>query len=443
MTRPAFAAPRDPAARRVWVVDPETGLPVPRYDGRSIVNLAVSVHRSAGAPAESPGPPLAPPLASDLDPFDGRSAPGPVVVFLVDALGWSGFAPWARGGVDAARTWGRCADPITTVFPSTTTAALVSLSTGVPTGRHGLVGYRQYLPRFGVVGDMLAMTPVGATTRDLLIGPEWTPSMLSGAPTLFRRGLRAVALSRDVFEGSGFTRLLYDGAEFVGYATAVHLVHQLVRILERPQPPAVVFVYWADLDTIQHLAGPDPRWIGMELDRLVDLVARTAEQLPRRLAESVTVTVTGDHGQVPADLAHRVAVDEEETLVGEMVRPLAGDRRVGFFAARPGRRAALEEALHRRLLPKSPVVPRDAVLSAGLFGPPPFHPEIEERIGDLLAFVRSPQCLTYRTPGAAAPKRFLLGAHGGIEADELIVPLVRGSFAELGAVRPPTGRSKR
>ena len=436
---PAFAPPEDSAGRRIWKVDAATGLPVPRYDGRSIVNLAVSL---PAGPRRLRGPPLAPPLADDLGGFAG-SGDGPVVMFLVDALGWSGFLDWARTGGDVGRVWARSAAPLTTVFPSTTTAALVSLSTGVPPGRHGLVGYRQYLPRFGVVADMLNMAPVGSSTRDALIGPSWTPSMLTGAPTLFRRGMRATVLSRDIFQGSGLTRLLYDGAEFVGYATASHLVHQLSGILSRTRPPKVVFLYWAELDTVQHLVGPDRRWFAMEMDRIVDLLARTAQTLPRRLARSVRVAVTGDHGQVPATLARRISVDQEPALLREIVRPLAGDRRAGFFAARTGGIEALERALRQRLAPGSPVLGREAVLEAGLFGLPPFHPEIRERIGDVIAFPRSPECFTYRLPGAAAPTRFLTGAHGGLEADELLVPLVAGSLANLTDASATVARSKR
>jgi hypothetical protein len=428
-----FAPPDDAEAARIWRVDAATGVPIPRYDGRSLVNLAVSVHRAGGGEV-GPGPALSPPLADDLDPFEGRRHPGTIVVFLVDALGWSAFRTWSRAGSEPARVWGAHAHPITTVFPSTTTAALVSLSTGVPPGRHGLIGYRQYLPQFGVVGDMLNMTPVGAGHRDLLIGPGWVPSDLTAAPALFRRGLRATAVTRDVFEGTGFTRLLYDGAEFVGYATATHLVHQLTHVLARPRPPRVVFLYWADLDTIQHLVGPDSRWFAMEMDRIVDLVGRVAAELPAKVRRSVTFAVTGDHGQVRADPSHSISVQREPSLLREMIRPLAGDRRAGFFAAREGRVGALTRALRLRLAEGTPVLGREVAAKIGVFGPRPFHPEFVERVGDVIAFVRSPESLTYLAPGAPPPKRFLTGAHGGVEADELLVPLIAGTLDELAVV---------
>jgi hypothetical protein len=52
-------------------------------------------------------------------------------------------------------------------------------------------------------------------------------------------------------------------------------------------------------------------------------------------------------------------------------------------------------------------------------------------LGDLLVLVPSPAGLTYLPPGAALPSRYLLGAHGGLEPDELIVPLVAGFLSDI------------
>jgi hypothetical protein len=407
---------------------PPLDLPVPSYDGRSLPNISTTLLRAVGG-SEEAMPPLAPPLAPELDPFLGRRADGPVVQFLVDGLGWLDFQRWAQHAERGrSARWAGAARPITTVFPSTTTAALYSLSTATAPGRHGLIGYRQYLPRFGVVADMLKMSPTGLATPDLLVGPHWGPESLDAPPTIFRRGLRAAALTRDRFQSSGFTRILYDGGEFVGYATATDLAHELGRLLERKEPPTI-FVYWDELDTIQHLKGPAPELFGLELDRIVHLIEHVAARLPERRAAETTLLVTGDHGQVAATPEARIAVDREPEIAREMLRPLAGDRRAGFFAARPGRVDALRAALERRLPAGSRVIGSEEALDHGLLGPAPLHPEARERIGDLIALVPSPACLTYISPGMATPKRFLYGAHGGLEPEELVVPLVAGRLA--------------
>ena len=398
------------------------------------MNLAVSVFRAAGGRV-SAGPPLAPGLDADLDPFAGSTAPGPIVVLLVDGFGHAQLKDWRSTGSRRAHTWSGLARPITTVFPSTTTAALTSLSTGTPPARHGLVGYRQYLPRYGVVADLLKMSPVGVAGRDLLIGPRWRPSDLSGVPTLFRRGLRASALTREQFRGTGFTRLLYDGAEFVGYATGTDLARGLAQLLGRRNPPKVVFAYWDELDTIQHLRGPDRGLTSLELERVAHLVEHVAGAVPERRRRSARVVISGDHGQVPATVRSRVRLDAIPSIVAELARPLAGDRRAGFLLARPGRVTALRAALGRVLPTGARVVGMRDALRAGLFGPPPFHPEIDQRLGDLLVLVPSPAGLTYRTPGSALASRHLFGAHGGLEPDELVVPLVAGPLSAFASPR--------
>ena len=381
------------------------------------------------------GPPLAPALTGALDPFGGRRAVGPVILFLVDGLGWAQLQGWAqRSASPASRTWKASGRPITTVFPSTTTAALTSIATGVPPARHGLVGYRQYLPRWGVVADMLRMSPVGVNVPDALIGPNWSPELLTGTVNLAGRGVRVTALSRDRFQGTGFSRLLYSGAEFVGYATATDLAHELTGLLSRPSPPDLISVYWDELDTIQHLHGPRPELIDLELERVAMLLEFVASHADPRTGREATVLITGDHGQVPATPSARLRLEQSEAIARELARPPTGDRRAGLLAARPGRADALAAELARFLPDGSQVIPAEQALASGLFGDEPYHAELRERIGDLVVLVHSPACLTYLPPGAAEPARHLFGAHGGLEAEELIVPLVSG---ELRAFRPP------
>ncbi len=413
------------------------GLPRPAYGGRSLPNVTRSVVEALNVRLKD-GPPLAPPLAPDLDPFHGEAAEGPVVVLLIDALGWSVFAEEGEPGPShAPLPWRDRARPITTVFPTTTTAALTSLSTGTPPGRHGLVGYRQYLPKFGVVADLIRMSPLGVSAAESLIGPAWTPALLSGAPSIFRRGVPSVALSRDRFAGTGFTRLLYDGAEYVPYSTASDLAHLLARLIDRPRPPPLIYAYFDELDTLQHRHGPLPDLIRLEIGQLAGLLGYVRNHVGSRRRASTTLLITGDHGQVPATRAARIQIERDPKIMRLLSRPPAGDRRSGFFSAAAGQLPALRKVLVERLPPRSRVVSMTAALDAGLFGPPPFHPEIRERLGDLLVLVPSPAGLTYVPPGRAPSRRYSVGAHGGLERDELVVPLISGRLSELGSPDAP------
>ncbi|MGP8078039.1 MAG: alkaline phosphatase family protein [Thermoplasmata archaeon] len=414
--------------------DGATGLLLPAYSGRSIPNLAASVARALDVP-DGGTPPLAPSLAADLDPFSGRRPEGPIVVMLADGFGWFPFDRWTRSPGNAARAqWGRLARAMTTVFPTTTVPALVSLSSGSCPAQNGVVGFRQFLPGFGVVANLLKMTPVGVAHPETLVGADWTPSLISSGPSIFRRGAPGVALSREAFRESGFTRLLYDGAEFVPYSTASDLAHLLADLIGRPTPPRLIYTYWDELDTVHHRRGPHDRLFTFEADRLAHLLAYVAGEVDPARARATTMIVTADHGQVPIDPARQVRVDLLPDLAAEMARPLAGDRRAGYFAALPGREGALREALERHVPPGSEIVPMERALRAGLFGPPPYHPEIRDRLGDFLVLVPVPTGLTSLPPGTRPSSQAqFLGGHGGLTPEELLVPLVRGPLAEFAS----------
>ncbi len=427
---PVGLRPEEEAA----LLRPRPGLDLagPAYDGRSLPNVAASIVRATGV-SLGDGPPTAPPLAPSIDPLGDDPGDGPLLLLLVDGLGWFPFSAWSRRSrSSAAPAWAAGAHPITTVYPTTTVAALVSLSTGTTPAQHGVVAPNLYLPRLGGVIDVLRMARIESAGREELVGPDGTLSGISGAPPLFRRGLSGTAVSREAFRGTGFSRLLYEGAEFVGYATASDFAHTLAEVLGRPAPPPVVFAYWDELDTVQHLRGVDPRLVDFELDRLVGLLGHVARTLGPSRARSVRALVSADHGFVPVDPARQLRIDRLPEIAEAMARPLAGDRRSGFLGARPGRLHDLEAACRRRLPPGSRLLRVDDALAAGLFGPPPYHPELRERIGDLIVLPAVPYGLLGPSPRPGSRSPEFRGSHSGLDAAELLVPLVAGPLSELG-----------
>jgi hypothetical protein len=422
-----------PDAARLLLPDPVLGVPVPSYGGRSLPNVARTVAEAVGHAVDGP----LPRLDTDLDPFEGRRADGTVVLVVVDGLGWGALARSAELDPDgAAAHWSTEARPVSTVFPSSTTVALTSLSTAAAPGQHGVVGHREYLPQFGSVVELLRMSPLGAATENSLVGPAWTPEMVLGVRTIFRRGVPAIALSRDRFEGSGFTRMIYDGATYAPYSTFSGLGHELRRLLEREPPVPFVIVYWDELDMALHRHGPDVGLTAFEVDRLHHLLRWVARGLPPGRARSVRVVLTADHGLVAADPLAQLRVDAQRAVLDRLARPPAGDRRAAFLVPRPGATSDVRHEVERLLAGRGRVLDAAAAIERGLFGPPPHHPELRERVGELLVLPEPPGGVLYYLPGAPPPRSLSVAAHGGLDADELLVPLLARSLVRF-AEEPP------
>lgn len=411
--------------------------PGPDFAGRSLPNVGVSaLLRAGGRPVEGLLPPLSPVYGADLAQVEQGST---TVVFLLDGFGWSSFLEF----LERARTPSqrRLAEgmatrtlPLTSVFPSTTSSALLSLSHGVAPGRHGIVGYTQFFPAWGSILNTLKFAPPWGGPRDLAIARGFQPRDLLAGPTLFTQGVRSVTLTKEEFQGSAFTRMLYDGAKFEGYLSLSDLSHHLARVL-RSAPthrPGLVWVYYDLLDAVGHLNGPHPEIAVDEITHVFQAFASAASRLEPEVRKQVHLFATGDHGQVGVRPELARAAHEDHRLMELIQRPPAGERRAVFLCAREGKREELREHLSSSLPSGWTVLSVPETMRDGLYGPAPLHPELSVRLGDFLILADEGSSMFYRPPGARGPEeRFLKGSHGGLTPEELLVALLSVPFEEL------------
>jgi predicted AlkP superfamily pyrophosphatase or phosphodiesterase len=73
------------------------------------------------------------------------------VVMVLDGLGWEQLRERAELAPTLAAMAG---GPITSVAPTTTATALTSLTTGLPPGQHGMVGYRVHVGEGAVLNTL-------------------------------------------------------------------------------------------------------------------------------------------------------------------------------------------------------------------------------------------------------------------------------------------------
>ena len=340
------------------------------------------------------------------------------VVLLVDGLGASVLK--AREG--HARTLAPLLGGASTIgarFPTTTAAALATLTTGETPGIHGLVGYT-------------ALDPAADRVVNQLNGWEGRldPATWQRAPTLFERakdaGLASFAVGAERYRSSGFTKAVLRGAEYRGAVSIADRLDEARRVLDEIDR-GLIYVYVPELDQASHSAGwQSPLWTAA-LEELDGAVRRFAAELRR----GEGMLLTSDHGVLDVPQSSHILFDTDPGLV-DGIRHVAGEPRALQLHFEPD-----ASATHRALVlerwreaegARSWVVSRAEAVESGWFGPV-VDPAVVPRIGDLLIAARK-AIAYYDSRSAAQGGRSMVGQHGSWSPDETNIPLLRfGDYA--------------
>ena len=358
---------------------------LPTYDGACITNVVPALLQ----------PPDHAPAWLPSAAFDAER----VVLLVVDGLGWTQLAERTALTPTLAGLEG---GPITTVAPSTTATALTSITTGLPPGQHGVVGYRM-----AVDGEVLNVLRWNTATGDAR--QSIPPSKVQTQPCF--GGQRPPAVTRAEFATSGFTAAHLDQTRFTGYRTLGTLVAEVVRLASAGEP--LVYAYYEGLDKVSHEYG-----LGAPYDEELRWIDHLVSALLESLPPGTVLLVTADHGQVEVG-------DHVLELPGDVLTHVAmqsGEGRFRWLHARSGRGPALLEAATDLVGAHAWVRSRAQALEEGWFGPVVTE-AAERRLGDVLLAARGD--VAFHDPDDTGPYQ-LVGRHGSLTEDEMLVPLLAG-----------------
>ena len=336
------------------------------------------------------------------------------IVLLVDGLGSASLG--ARAG--HARTLTGRKGSIWSGFPTTTAAALATLTTGALPGEHGLVGWSV----LDAENDRVVKQLSGWDDR-------MRPDTWQRRSTVFERssaaGVRSFAVGPRRYATSGLTEAILSGADYVT-AESVAERFATARSLVAAPGASLVYLYVPELDMIAHRAG----WESDEWTAALEELDGEVRRLDEALGADEGLLVTADHGVLDVAEKGRVVFGGQAALV-DGVRHVAGEPRCLQLHFEPDAsdalRAATVAAWREAESHRSWVVTREEAVEAGWFGP--VDEAVLPRIGDLLVAAR--KGVVYydgRSTGGAAGS--MIGQHGSWSSEETQVPLRRfGAFA--------------
>jgi len=105
-----------------------------------------------------------------------------------------------------------------------------------------------------------------------------------------------------------------------------------------------------------------------------------------------------------------------------MILPLCGEPRAAYCYLKPGREQKFDDYLRGELDWALDCLPSEQLIDAAWFGLGEPHPQLRNRIGDRVLVMKEDYVLKDWLP---QERRYeMVGVHGGLSPDELLVPLV-------------------
>jgi hypothetical protein len=411
----------------------------PAYGGRSLSDIAPTVLSRFGV--ETGRPLLAKPVT------DHAVWQKPVLLHvLIDGLGYDHVIrhyktfPFLRGVARHGDIY-----PLTSVFPSTTSAALTGVHTGLTPQEHGIPEWNVYFEEYESLVQTILFKTWDMPNTDGLLDIGAKPELLFKGETVYERleraGVPAYAVIKKDYVGSVYSSLMHQGARLVPFEDHGHMAGQLGALLEERTDATYVFLYWSEVDGAAHRFGPGSDEHVAAIEQCCAALQAVIDGLSPEAAARTGLMVSSDHGHVSILGDEIIHLNDYPLLEecfqrspsGKKIPPWGSPHDV-FLAVQPQRADEVIRLLSDDLVGKAEVLRSSEALSQGLFGLYEPSEAFLRRIGNVMILPHSGYHVWYDfTPGVAFGQR---GIHGGLTEEEMIIPFMLSPCDRLRAGVP-------
>lgn len=361
---------------------------------RSVLNVACSVLELFGAA----------PRHATLPEITGTPRKSHVALVILDGMGIDALKLLPEDAFLKQRQ----AATLTSVFPSTTTAATNTLYSGLSPAEHGWLGWSCYFKEYARLVDLFL-------DRD-----SYSLSRLTSSPARSLMPFESVFPKIKAASPGAMTRAVFPfdpgplGMDDLVVART--LDEAALAIRGRDAREAFTLFYWTDPDDTMHHHGARCE----KAVRVLKQLNGWAEALASRLRDT-TLIVTADHGLI--DVTEVVWLNECPDIMRCLVMPPCVESRAASMFVKRGREREFERAFSETLGADFLLMTREEALARQLFGPGRLHEKADDFLGDYLALATGTRAIYYQAVGAE-PHGKMIGHHAGLTDEEMLVPLI-------------------
>lgn len=372
-----------------------------------------------------------------------KPQPQNVVLLMIDGFGYQQWMQYGERFPFLSRVLNKGnLMPITSLFPSTTSASVTTISSGLTPQEHGLIEWHLYLEELDEIIYTLPFSSLDSKDqRDSLLKRGIDPRILFNGTSLFTRlhdqGVAPHALLRSAYSASAYGSVSQAGANVIGYSSAPDMLVHLRQQLAVAKQPSYFYVYWDEVDHLSHMYEPHSEAYLAELNSLAHLLqTELLDKVDHKTAENTVLLVTADHGHVVMKPDETIYLNQwpevtellAKSPAGKTIHPWGSPRDV-FLKVADNRVDEVVAFLSDKLKGKARIVQSQEEADKGLFGIGQEHPQFRKRIGNVLVLPYEEYTVWYQYPGHEKNKH--RGMHGGLSREEMLTVLGFATLSDL------------
>ena len=304
-------------------------------------------------------------------------------------------------------------DCVTSVYPSTTTAALTTYYSGRPPYETGWIAWSQYFKEYGRALDMLSH-------RESYLHDDIKDPLINVFDTVVKYTTVFEQIERSMPNVKAY-EVMPKYSDRRSRRTVVaddidELVEGVQMLCEHPGEKFIM-AYSDKPDATLHKFGA----YSEEAKEFILTAERKIEELCKSLGEDTIVIVSADHGHRDIEKAYTL-LDYPEILECLIMPPSLESRTIAFWVKEDMRRI-FEDRFKSTFGNEFMLLTREEFLDKHFLGYGEKHPKVDEFIGNYIALSTSTSIIRLET-FLAEGKKVKASTHCGLTKEEMEVPVI-------------------
>ena len=304
-------------------------------------------------------------------------------------------------------------DCITSVYPSTTTAALTTYYSGKPPYETGWIAWSQYFKEYGRDIDMLSHRE-SYTSRDLKNARINVFDTIVKYKSVFEQieealpNIKAYEITPSYSDKRAKRSIRADSID--------EIIMNIETLCKNPDEKFIL-AYCDNPDGLLHKFGTDSE----EVKEFIENTERKIEDMCKNLTEDTVVIISADHGHKDINKAYSI-LDYPE-IQKCLILPPSLESRVVTFWVKEDMKEEFVKNFNKNFENDFWLMTKEEFLEKNMLGFGKKHPKIDDFIGNYIALSISDSIIkleNYLTEG----KKLKKSTHCGLTKEEMEVPVI-------------------